>query len=271
MPEKRWWKRFVLSIAIASFFTGGDACPEESEPRLNIQLAYSDVEAFPYQMGNGYEIAKPPGIAVEILSKAAQDIGIDISFIRFPNKRVQEYLKQGEVDGAFIFSFKKERLRMGCYPMHDGKPDRGKRIAVLSYYLYKNGHGRIQWDGQRFSGVDEITIGANSGYSIVEDLKKIGVRVEEAKTTKQNLEKLRLGRIDGFAAQDITVNPYIVHEKYSNIQTTGPPLKTKDYYLILSRRFVSERPEIAERLWTKISQIRDGITEKSAPRYKESK
>ncbi len=51
-----------------------------------IRLAYSDAKAFPYQI---HHENNPPGIAMEIISQAAQDIGIDIEFLRLPNKRVQ--------------------------------------------------------------------------------------------------------------------------------------------------------------------------------------
>jgi polar amino acid transport system substrate-binding protein len=230
---------------------------------ISIRLGYSDAEAPPYQIRHD---AQPPGIAMEIVRQAAADIGIELEFLRTPNRRVLENLKLGEIDGAFMFSFNTERMRNGQYPMKDGELDEEKRIAVLSYFLYRRKGADLHWDGHTLSGADQ-NIGANNGYSIVNDLRKIGVQVEEARTTEQNFNKLKLGRIAAVAHQDLVADPYLESADMQEVEKVYPPLSTKYYFLMLSHRFVAKHPELADRLWSRIAEIRESKTREVLPRY----
>lgn len=230
---------------------------------ITLRLGYSDAEAPPYQIRHD---AEPSGVAMDIIRQAATDIGIHLEFQRTPNRRVLENLKLGEIDGAFMFSFNSERLHNGQYPMKDGKLDEEKRIAVLSYFLYRRRGADLHWDGHSLSGT-ALYIGANNGYSIVNDLRKMGVAVEEARTTEQNFSKLKLGRIAAVAHQDLVADPYLQSTDMRQVEKLYPPLSTKSYFLMLSHSFVARHPELADRLWTRIGQIRDSKTQEVLPQY----
>ncbi len=62
---------FVILIAISL----GTSFAYSAEKKLRI--VYSEVEFFPYQMGNGRTIADPPGISLELIVHAAQAITTD--------------------------------------------------------------------------------------------------------------------------------------------------------------------------------------------------
>ena len=228
-----------------------------------ITLAFSDVESFPYQMGKGIGLADPPGVALEIISKSVDDLGRKVLYKRLPNRRVQSTLRRGEIDGAFIFSYKKSRLLNGRYPFKKGKLDAERRIAVLSYFLYKKKGSDYNWNKRNSSTI----VGANSGYSIVSDLQKMKVTVQEANTTEQNIKMLQLGRLHFYAAQDIIVDAYLKRRKIVDIEKVEVPLKTKDYFLMLSYQFVNKYPKVAELLWTKIGENRDDVINRSAFKY----
>jgi polar amino acid transport system substrate-binding protein len=231
-----------------------------------IRLVYSDVESFPIQMGNGEAIADPPGIVIELITQAAKELGLNIIIERRPNRRVLTELEDGTADGAFSYSFKEERLTNGQYPMKDGQLDTSRRLLTISYYIYKMKDSPLDWDGKQFINLDGI-IGANAGYSIVDDLRNRGIEVEEAKTTEQNFEKLRLGRIVGYATQDITADRIVESGEYGEIVKVPIPLVTKDYFLMFSHQFVEQHPDIAEQLWKKIGELRDTVTKEAAPKY----
>ncbi len=230
---------------------------------ITMRLGYSDAEAPPYQIRHD---AEPPGVAIDIIRQAAADIGINLEFQRTPNRRVLENLKLGEIDGAFMFSFNTDRMPNGQYPMKEGKLDEEKRIAVLSYFLYRRKGADLHWDGQSLGGTD-LYIGANNGYSIVNDLRKMGVTVEEARTTEQNFSKLRLGRIAAVAHQELVADPYLESTGMGQIEKLYPPLNTKNYFLMLGHGFVAQHPELADRLWTRIGEIRDSKTLEVLPQY----
>lgn len=231
-------------------------------------LAYADVEFFPFEMGNKETPLEPPGIAVDIITTAVKELGLKPEVRRFPNNRVLAELEGGTVDGACSFSFKEERLKSGKYPMKDGKADSARRLTTVSYYVYKLRTSSLEWDGKEFKNL-KGWLGGSTGYSIVDDLKKKGIKMEEAKTTEQNLKKLVAKKIDGFAAQDVTTDFYVERPEYAMVTRLPTPLATKDYYLMLSNKFVTANPDLAEKIWSKIGEIRDRVTKESAPKYKE--
>jgi len=258
------WSRiiFVILISVSSVHATG----------TQIRLGYSDVEAFPFQIKHD---ADPPGIAIEIIRQVGKDLGISIVFVRLPNKRVQYSLFKGkEIDGAFMYSFKADREINGKYPMKSGTVDEEKKLASLSYYIYKLKENRFQWDGKKFSGVDfndnNMVVGANSGYSIVSDLERMGLEVDEgAKSTHQNFMKLLKGRITGYAHQDLVADNYIKTKSITTVEKLPIPLVTKPYFLMFSHQFAQKNPHITQKFWDKIAEIRDIVTKKVVQKYSE--
>jgi len=237
-----------------------------NEP-LKLTFSYQINEVYPYQMGNGIEIASPPGIAIDILKAAAAVVGLDIEFVRYPNKRVQLYLSEGIIDGAFMFSFKKERIGNGRYPLKAGKLDSDRRITTLSYSLYSLKGSSIKWDGENITGLETGEIGAGRGYSIVGDLQKMGIHIVEFNIESKAFAQLNRDRLDAVAAQDTTADPLIKEMGFSNIQKLEKPLKKKPYFLMLSAKFVDKYPVIAEQLWNAIEQVREQVIQKVSHQY----
>ena len=147
------------------------------------------------------------------------------------------------------------------------KLDKENRVGTISYYFYKLKGTALKYDGKTLTGNNE-NIGANTGYSIVSDLKGMGIGVEEVKTTSQNFSKLILKRISGVAHQDIDADPLIAAKGYTNIEKLLPAIKSKPYFLMLGHEFVAEHPLIAEKLWNRIGEIRDRKTKDILHKYK---
>lgn len=262
---------FRLKIILAIFISVVSvSCGHAADTQ--ICLGYSDAEAFPFQIRHD---ADPPGIAIEILNRVGKDLGINIIYLRLPNKRVQALLSKGRsIDGAFMYSFKTDRNINARYPMKDDAPDGEKRLTSLSYYVYRLKSTSLQWDGSRLSGIDfsdkSMKIGANSGYSIVGDLEKMGVNVDDGgKTTESNFDKLISGRIVGYAHQDLVADNYIKAQKLVTVEKLAIPLVSKPYFLIFSQKFMQEHPLLAERIWQRIADIRDMVTQEVLHKYSE--
>jgi len=68
---------------------------------------------------------------------------------------------------------------------------------------------------------------------------------------------LKQGKIAGFADLEIEgVNFLKKHQKrYGDIQKHRRPLKTKDYFLMISHGFYEKHPDLAEKIWTKIPGV----------------
>jgi len=256
--------RYVLVICLLS-----PSLVSAEENNVKLIIAYSNVDSFPFQIGNSDLVADPPGLSIEIIRQAAKDIGLDVAFRRYPNKRVLLSLEHGKVGGACTFSFKKKRLKSGLYPMKSGELDEGKRIGTIGYYFYKLKGSALQFDGKALTG-NNRKIGANRGYSIVDDLRNMGIPVTEMDNTTESFTMLLKKRFSGVANQNIDADPFIAAQGYTNIEKVLPAIKSKPYFLMLGHGFVAEHPQIAQKLWDRIGKIRDKKTGEILKKYKYS-
>lgn len=260
--KERIMKASLLLITLLFLFNG------HPSKAMEMTFGTSDIEVFPYHLGEGVMIADPPGLCVDIILEATKKIGVEAKFTRYPDPRVLTSLKKGIIDGALIYSYNEDRLKFGQYPMKNGKLDESRKVNVISYNLYKLKSDPLNWDGNKITGINGREIGINSGNSIAYDLGEMGIAVAPVKTTDQNLMKLKRGHIAGFAHNESYI-VYSDHYQKDIMERIEIPLKTKSYYVLLSHQFVKKHPEIAEELWDTVGQIREHVTAERLPFYLE--
>lgn len=231
-----------------------------------LRLSYSDMESYPFQMGDSVNVANPLGLALEVLNQVATQLDLRIEYIRSPGKRVLQDIGTGKVDGGFIFSYNTQRAQYARYPMDAGKPDRNKRIATIGYYFYIRQGQSLDWDGHNLIYADK-KVGAHLGFSIVRDLQDKKIKVHEVKTTEQLFNMLQLQRLSVIAVQDTMAQKFINSQNITDIKQVQPAIKVKDYFLIFSHQFVEENPELTNKIWQEIEKSRDDIFSKQRDRY----
>jgi polar amino acid transport system substrate-binding protein len=223
-----------------------------------VRAAYEDKPLPPFYMGNGTDIdPQAPGVSVELLREAAAAAGVEIHFVRMPWARCLKSLQRGEVDAIFNASFKEERLEAGVYPMAAGKPDPARRITTLADMLYRLKGGAVTWDGRTIGGLGDAPVGIQGGYSIVEDLTRMGVKSEESADTATIFKKLASGRIPAAAQLEASGDATLALGSFAAIEKMQPPLVTKDYFLMFSHQYYDAHRPSAERLWSKLAEVRD--------------
>ena len=238
-----------------------------------VRIAYEDKEQPPYYMQNSVSVPyKNPGVSVEMILLLEKYIPeLDIQLERMPWKRCTYSLGINAVDGIFNSSYMKERLEIGQYPTLnyklDGQVDKSKRLANISYFIYANKKSDFKWNGNLKSIKD--TLGAPNGYSIVNELRAVGIPVEEAQTTEINLLKVQKGRLKAVALQEVTADAILKNNKYkySQIKKLYPPLVNKEYYLMLSHDFVAKHPNLAQKIWNNIRIIHEREYPKLLKKY----
>src|SRR3954471_24017123 len=182
-----------IVVAIAALGLGMNA----ASAQMKMKFAAEDKDLYPTYLGSGTDtLAEKPGVTVELIRLAAKDIGIEPVFVRAPWRRCMELLKEGEVDAVINGSYSSARTEFGAFPMQGEKPDDARKSHVWTYTLYRKKGSQVAWDGSKFSNVDG-PLGTPLGYSIVADLKKMNLEVDESGDGESNLRKLSAGRIAG--------------------------------------------------------------------------
>ncbi len=245
-------KNILISILYLLLLTGN------ADAIQTINLACQDTENFPFQTGNSLTIDwKKPGISMEQMKLLEKKLDIRINFKRRPWKRCLYEMQHNEVDGVFNASYKTKRLIFGVYPTKNGKVDPDKRSYSNSYHLFKLRSSPLKWDGKKFSNL-KGSIGAPLGYSVVDDLKKMGINVHEKKNSIVNMRILNLGGLAGVAELGLAGDAYLRRypDKFKEIMKIKLPLSTKNYYLMLSYKFVKDHPKFSKTIWSAIEEIR---------------
>jgi len=244
----------LMSFSVFSFFSLvllGSNQVQGAEP---IQFVYAaeNKEVFPYFIGNGHEIPKnKPGTRIEAIQLLDEKVDqIKITYERLPWKRCLLELESGRVDGL-IASFKVERLKYGEYPTKNRKLDESKYSHSLSYCAYSQSNAQYSWNGEKFSNAKGMVFAVPRGYSIIEALKKEGIQVNEVDGIDQAVSMFRLYRVDGIAAPCLTADAEFERQKVDKEQFVklSPPLVTKNYYLMLSKQFVTKHPKLSTKIW----------------------
>jgi polar amino acid transport system substrate-binding protein len=250
--------RLATGLFVGCLALVAQACP--------INIVYSDQASPPYYLGNGELIPEHPGVAVELLNLAAAKMGCKINWKRLPGRRALRELEAGSVDAMLLLSYSPERAVYAVYPMAGATPDATYSLATLSYSVYVKRGEVLKWDNKQFSPMPTL-IGANSGYSVAEELRNLGLHVEETPSTTSNLRKLLMGRINAYVGQDFQTDQVLEGAHWANVQKLPTPFSSKDYYLPFSKKFFYASPVAATQLWKQIAEARKTSGKDLAKKY----
>ena len=236
---------FVLALSLLA--GGANACV--------IKLAYNEVSAPPYYYGDVEKTPDYPGPAIELIDLAAAKVGCKMEWQRKPLKRILRELETNSIDASLALSYSKSRADTMVYPMKNGIPDPSLAMWSLSYDFYVKQGSTLKWDGKQFNR-PPLRVGANAGYSVINDLTGMGIVVEEAIGDLNNLGKLVNDRIEAYAGQSLFVDQLREQAVFKGIVKLEPPIVRKDYFLVFSQGFYARYGGMAHRLWKQIEEIK---------------
>jgi polar amino acid transport system substrate-binding protein len=237
----------------------GGLTVQAAEKPTSIKLCTDNVESYPWVV-NGRD-----GLNVIHLKQVGQKLGIKIEISSIPWARCLDDMRQGTMDGAFSASFKQDRLAMGLYPGASDKPDMAKFLMMSGYSLYRLKENNVSYDGKTISNLTSA-VGAQQGYSIVDQLKSMGVRVDDGtRGADDNLRKLLAGRLQVVALQTQEGDNSITQSEFSGkVEKMSPPLVEKPYFLMLSKQFYGKHTEFANEVWDTVVSVRESPEFKKA-------
>ena len=222
---------------------------------LAVEAAFAETLRFCHDEEEGATWREPDqqqqGVSFLVMRRLEVLAGVRFELVGRSWKRCLAELQANRWDGAFAVSFKPSRMAFGVFPMKGGEPDPALRLRTDGYSLFRLRGSPVSWDGRQFSNLQGM-IGAQSGYSIVDQLKQAGVGVDDSSRNMESiLRKLLAGRLDGAAllTGDGMLTIAARSEFDGTIERVEPPLVTKPYYLIFSKALYANRPELVQRLW----------------------
>lgn len=258
---------FAVHYGLQALLLAGQHDPVSSCAAVPIDfvLALEDKEDFPQWIGNTVEVdTVRPGVAVEFFRRVCENVGVNPRFCRFPWKRCLEIeLPKGAVDGVIRVRYRKERERLGVYPMESGAIDSSRRYITRAFYFYRRKGSGFCWDGRKITGL-EGKIGFNYGYAVADDLARAGAPMEPGMQVEYDMKNLSNGKLGAVLAFE-SAGDHVI-KNYPDIEKVNPSFMTVDLYLILSHQFVEKYPALAEKTWNAVRKFREselpGLLEK---------
>jgi len=236
----------TIGFVIAGLLAGAEAA---AAAKPSIPLCFERQEVLPWRTLDG------GGLNFELLNEVARRTGVEFDFQSMPWKRCLAQLKANQVGGAFAVSFSPERLVLGAYPGGQ-KADPQQRMHVDRYVLARRKGSRVDWDGKAFRNLDG-RIGFQLGYSVGDFLRGQGVLVDEgSQRSDELLQKLLSGRVEAVALGGADAERLVRGALAEQVEVLPQPLLEKPYFLMLSHDFVAKQPELAERIWKAIAEVR---------------
>ena len=197
-----------------------------------------------------------------LLQQAARKAGLRIERRIAPRRRCLDEIRAGVSDGM-IGAFTPERAATAVFPMSGVGPDVTRSFGTVRYYAYRRVASRVSWDGERFRGLDG-SVGVESAFVFITDrLRAQGVPFDDgAKTLEQNMDKLRAGRVDAVIGMDLEADRLVASRYAGRIERAGGAFDLTPMYLMLSKQFHAAQPQLAQRLWQAVQEVRN------SPAYK---
>jgi polar amino acid transport system substrate-binding protein len=256
MPYLR--PRCLISSLVALCAVGAMVTASAAEPPL-LQICTGDDDSYPWQFNDR------PGVLMHMMRMVEHSVGGKFVIQAKPWKRCLLEIKTGEAHAAFKASYSVERVADGAmYPMKGERLDIDKRMLTDQYSLFRLKGGQIEWDGKQLTTAG--VLGAQSGFSVVAQLKGLGAKVDDGnRHALANLQKLLMGRVIAVALQTqegdalLAQNP----ELGARIERMQPVLVEKPYFLVFSRSFFTENEEHARLIWANIARVRESTEYKN--------
>ena len=245
--------RTSRSLAIASLILQGSTLALAQTAPEVIHICHENEDAYPWLLKD------KPGYSQIMMTQLEKQLGTPIKLMPMPWKQCLADLKAGKVEGAMNASFSAERAEFAHYPLKlDGEPDATKRMYRATYALYKTKGATLSWDGKTLGA--NGTVGAQTGFSIVAQLKQLGAKVEDSSPTADELlGRVASGRYLAAALQTTEAEASLssVPSLQAKIERVNPALIEKPYFTVFSKPFFAKHGQTAREIWRIQGKLRE--------------
>ncbi len=221
-----------------------------------IKIATDENKWYPYSFEeNGVSM----GLHIDIVTMALVKLGYAHILRPLPWKRCLVSTKQGEYDAIIGASYKPKRAEFLNYPPDASSTKKSDyRITQVEYSIISNIDDAYEFDGNVKNLPHPII--APLGYSVVEDIKKEGVLVDEMSCNVDCRYRFLLLRKKGC----IITLPQVANMMMTQSRFEGKfyisitPFKSKPYFLVFSKKSSFSETQ-QKNIWNEIKEIRENV------------
>jgi hypothetical protein len=219
-----------------------------------LRFGYTDKAVPPYYSGTGPIAADPPGALAELTRDAAASAHCPVQLVRMPPARLHQSLNEGVIDAMSLFAPQVVgELPNVVYPRDkQGRLDTARAMPLYTV-VFVRARDALPLDADPALTMRGRIIGVSQGAPHIKYLQSVGVEVDAgAANPDLNFEKLRLGRIDGFAISLSTLEDMDgpVRARYGKqFVRLHKPLLITNSWLALNRSYYENNRQAAETIW----------------------
>jgi ABC-type amino acid transport substrate-binding protein len=244
----------VIQSTVAASLALLAAAPDcrAAEPCAPVRIAYTDRHAPPYFFGAGETVPGRPGAAVELIRKMVGSAGCPIAFVRIPVARIRVALADGSVDMAPLNATPNDTEIAAVPQDGQGRLDPRRSIEASTYVFVRSADNVP-------AGVDTAAhfkgkrLGMMQGIAYTAQLRSEGYQIDAGATDlDRNIEKLLLGRVDGYAATVTTPSDLdaVLRARYGDkVRRLERPIRVSRLYLAASRQYYAAHPARVDAMW----------------------
>ena len=198
------------------------------------------------------------GTAGLLIKMAAQEAGVEIRYFPAPSRRCLEEVRAGDVDGYPVTPYAPAVLTLVGFPMKGDVPDPARATAVVRTLAYRRVGSSVDWDGKRFTAVVQPVLSQYGSLVIPDRLKSLQVPMDDhGKSMEANFQKMLAGRGDIVIGTEAEGRQLVRKPQYAGkIEALPATFSNATYYLSLSKRFIAQHGDVAQRLWDAIGRAR---------------
>ena len=221
---------------------------------IPVRVGYMDQHRPPYWLGEGAEVPDPAGAAVDLMHDAvlAAGFGCPPIWVRLPIARLRVALANGDIDMSPMGELPVYPPEIALPRDKSGNIDLDRAMHNALIVLVRAGD-KLPASTQPMQHFKGKLLGVAQGQSYAARLRDAGLTIDDgARDLEHNLEKLRLGRIDGVVVAAVSpdhLKATLARYKGAVVQLPQPLINTR-VWLAFNDTFYRAHPAQVEALWT---------------------
>lgn len=251
-PPRRRGALLLLAAASLALAAGAPADTRAAEPCAPIRIAYTDRHAPPFYFGSGEAVPAKPGAGVELIMRMTASAGCPIAFVRVPVARIRIALAEGSVDMAPLNATPTD-AEIAAMPLDpSGKPDPRRSLEAITY-IFVRSQDSVPADVDTVAHFKGKRLGMIQGIAYAAQLRAEGYVIDSGATDlERNIDKLLMGRVDGYAATVTkpTDLDEVLRVRYGDkVRRLERPIRSSRTYLAASRQYYAAHTARVEVMW----------------------